>query len=188
MKYLFILSLITLLFSCSNSNIHNHSIVSNILKKSKVDSIVDLYSLKYPELIYLKYELLDLNYDKKLDLVLYFSGNGSGPLKKIKVFIYDSTKDKFELNKQLSLVENPSFYLSDTTITGFYIGHGGGYGINLKWNSLYWDTIEYLKFYPAFDNTAKWEVDVYNYKINKINKIKVENYQVPGNKLLRNNY
>jgi RHS repeat-associated protein len=188
MKYLFILSLITLLFSCSNSNIHNHSIGSNILKKSKVDSIVDLYSLKYPELIYLKYELLDLNYDKKLDLVLYFSGNGSGPLKKIKVFIYDSTKDKFELNKQLSLVENPSFYLSDTTITGFYIGHGGGYGINLKWNSLYWDTIEYLKFYPAFDNTAKWEVDVYNYNLNKINKIKVENYQVPGNKLLRNNY
>ncbi len=78
--------------------------------------------------------LIDLNYDNIKDFVIgYYGQSGSGIKNKVRVYLYDIKKHEFVLNNQLSDISNPTFYINQKKITGFYIGNGGGSGSQLEW-------------------------------------------------------
>ncbi|WP_269686191.1 XAC2610-related protein [Flavobacterium lacustre] len=83
--------------------------------------------------------LIDLNYDNNKDFVIgYYGQSGTGIKNKIRVYLYDIAKHNYVLNKQLSDLSNPTFYIYQRKITEFYIGNGGGSGSKLEWNDGKW--------------------------------------------------
>lgn len=155
---------------------------------SKVDSVIYTYANKYPEQEYRGYHLIDVNYDGNKDIILYYFGNGTGVINLVKVFLYDTEDLSFSLDENLSKLVNPSFYIKDKLITSFYIGHGGGYGIEFNWTGSSWDTVKYLIFTPSINNQNMWSLNVRNVKDNKVDSSEIDNVQIPDNKILRNEY
>lgn len=78
--------------------------------------------------------LLDLTYDGFKDYIIgYYGQSGTGIKNRIRVYFFDSNKENYILNKELSTLPNPTFYIKLKKITGFYLGNGGGDGARLEW-------------------------------------------------------
>lgn len=91
--------------------------------------------------------LFDLNYDGRKDLIIrYYTLAGTGIKNRIEAYPWSEKENHFIYDSLLSSVPNPSFYIKQKTITGFYIGLGGGDGIKLKWKNQHWDTATYFLF------------------------------------------
>lgn len=83
--------------------------------------------------------LLDLTYDGFKDYIIgYYGQSGTGIKNRIDVYFFDSKKYNYILNKQLSTLPNPTFYIKLKKITGFYLGNGGGEGVRLEWIKSNW--------------------------------------------------
>jgi len=157
---------------------------------SNIDSILHDLSIKYfdVESSISKHELMDLNYDNFNDLVVYRFGNGTGALTIIDVYYYNPQIKQFLYNRQLSEITNPSFYLSDSLITGFYIGHGGGNGISLKWNGKNWKTYESISIESSVKNDFCWDIRIKNHQTKTIKDTTMDLFVVPDTVLLKNEY
>lgn len=190
MKNIILFFLLTsFLLCCQPQSFNNQKNISKTDSEyiDKSDSIVDIYFDKYPEQTYIKHELIDLNYDSYDDLIIYFEGNGTGPLMKVKVFLFDKSKYDFIFNAELSKLDNPSFYINDRMITVFYIGNGGGYGCKLEWNNR-WDTTEYMIFEPYYYGDSQWMVTIKKYEDKNITTKITDNFQIPDSVILPNKY
>ena len=155
-----------------------------------MDSILHDASITYssPENMFSKYELMDLNYDNHNDLIIYRFGCGTGPLTIIDVYYCNPQTGKFVYDNQLSEVTNPSFYLSDSLITGFYIGHGGGNCISIKWNGENWKIYETITIEPSEIENLEWKVTIKNHQIMTTKDTLMELFVVPNTTLLKNKY
>jgi hypothetical protein len=78
--------------------------------------------------------LFDLNYDGYVDYVIgFYYQSGTGLKHGIKVYLFDSQNKVYQKDSLLSSLANPSFYLEEKIITGFYLPHGAGGGEKLEW-------------------------------------------------------
>jgi hypothetical protein len=83
--------------------------------------------------------LIDLTYDGNKDYIIgYYGQSGTGIKNRIQVFIYDKGVDNYLLDSTLTDIANPTFYVKQKKITGFYIGGGGGGGRKLEWKKDKW--------------------------------------------------
>lgn len=98
--------------------------------------------------------LFDLNYDGRKDLIIrYYALAGTGIKNRIEAYPWSEKENRFIYDSFLSSIPNPSFYIKQKTITGFYIGLGSGDGIILKWKNQHWDTATYFLFENRGDKT-----------------------------------
>ncbi len=78
--------------------------------------------------------LFDLNYDGNADYVIgYYGMSGSGLKNRAEVYFCSKRNNSYQLNEQLSRIPNPSFYIEEKKITGFYLPNGAGSGVQLEW-------------------------------------------------------
>jgi len=124
-----------IIFTCCNSQIK----VDETILKSKSQKLLKGFNAE-SKITSADYDtLIDLNYDNIKDFVIgYYGQSGSGIKNKVMVFIYDNKKHDYVLDKQLSDLSNPTFYIDKKTITEFYIGNGGGSGSKLEWINRKW--------------------------------------------------
>lgn len=129
--------------------------------------------------------LFDLNYDGYKDYVIgYYGACGTGIKNRIKVYFYDPKKKCYILSEQLSDLPNPTFYLKQKKITGFYIGCGGGSGGRLKWIKNKWVATKEFEVHNEQDAT-KW---IISYLTKKKTETKFRSFQmVPPNDILETN-
>lgn len=102
--------------------------------------------------------MIDLNYDNIKDYVIgYYGQSGTGIKNKIRVYLFDIKKQNYVLNKQLSDLSNPTFYIEKKKITEFYISNGGGNGSKLEWINGKWVV---TKIFEVNENEIKtvWKV------------------------------
>jgi hypothetical protein len=108
--------------------------------------------------------LVDVNYDGYRDyLISDYGASGTGYKYKIKVYMYSTRRKTYFLDKQLSSLVNPSFFIREHKITGFYIGLGGGWGRKLEWIKNRWIITKEFDVDNNGDSTI-WEV---NYPLRK---------------------
>lgn len=78
--------------------------------------------------------LFDLNYDSYLDYIIgFYYQAGTGFKNGIEVHLFDPKNKIYRADSLLSSIANPSFYLNEKMITGFYLPHGAGGGEQLEW-------------------------------------------------------
>jgi hypothetical protein len=129
--------------------------------------------------------LFDLTYDSFKDyLISYYGQVGSGIKNRIEVYLYDTKRKCYILNEQLSALPNPTFYIKQKKLTGFYIGSGGGGGSKLEWRKGKWTlTKEFEVDYGG--DTTKWKI---SYPLRKKLEIKIRPYQmIPPKDILETN-
>jgi hypothetical protein len=126
--------------------------------------------------------LFDLTYDGYNDYIIgYYGQVGSGVKNRVKVYLYDTKKACYILNEQLSRLPNPTFYMKQKKITGFYIANGGGSGSRLEWHNRKWAITKEFYVHNEGD-TTKWEI---SYPLKKKKEILVQPYQmVPPENIL----
>jgi hypothetical protein len=129
--------------------------------------------------------LFDLTYDSYKDYVIgYYGKSGSGIKNRVKVYFYNSKNKCYVLDEQLSDLPNPTFYIKQKKITGFYIGNGGGGGGRLEWLNGKWTTTKEFDVHNEND-TTKWKI---NYPLKNKNKVIVRPYQmIPPDEILETN-
>jgi len=109
--------------------------------------------------------LFDLTYDGFKDYVIgYYAQAGTGIKNRIKVYYFNPKQNCYILNQELSKLPNPTFYISQKKITGFYIGNGGGGGGRLEWINGKWTPTKEFDVHNDDDST-KWTV---SYPLKKI--------------------
>jgi hypothetical protein len=119
--------------SLSNAKIDTTTLVG------KRERIINLFLIEHSPSIIDFDTLMDLNYDNKNDFVIgYYGHSGTGIKNKIQVFLFNAKSNSYSENEQLSNIMNPTFYLKQKKITGFYIGNGGGGGQKLEWRNKKW--------------------------------------------------
>lgn len=126
--------------------------------------------------------LLYLTYDGHKDFVIgYYGKSGTGIKNRVKVYLFDQKRHCYTLDEQLSDLPNPTFYIKEKKITGFYIGNGGGGGGRLEWINNKWTTTK--KFEVDKDgDTTKWIV---SYPLKKKKEVLVRPFQgVPPEEIL----
>jgi len=131
--------------------------------------------------------LFDLNYDGHDDYVIgYYGQSGSGFKNRIQVYFFDPKQNCYHYNEQLSDLPNPSFYLDQKKITGFYIGNGGGAGGRLEWINGKWTaTKEFqVKSGENDEDSIFWEIDYP--LLHKREKIKGLFEMIPPEEILEN--
>jgi hypothetical protein len=102
--------------------------------------------------------LIDLTYDGFQDYVIgYYGKSGTGIKNRVKVYLFNSKKQCYILDEQLSDLPNPTFYIKQKKITGFYIGNGGGGGGRLEWINNKWTTTKEFDVDKEGDST-KWNI------------------------------
>jgi hypothetical protein len=129
--------------------------------------------------------LVDLNYDNYRDYIIgYYGAAGTGIKFRIAVYLYSKKTNNYLFNKELSSLVNPSFFIHEKKITGFYIGLGGGYGKKLEWINKRWILTKEFSVQDNGDSTV-WEL---NYPIaNKQEKI-IRSFQgIPPQEILETN-
>lgn len=126
--------------------------------------------------------LIDLTYDGFKDYVLgYYGKSGTGIKNRVKVLFFEPQLNSYILNKQLSDLPNPSFYIKDKKITGFYIGNGGGGGQKLEWIRNKWTTTMEFEVNNEGD-TTKWKI---NYPIKNKKEVLIRPFKgIPPNEIL----
>jgi hypothetical protein len=119
--------------------------------------------------------LFDLTYDGHKDYVIgYYGQSGTGIKNRVEVYLYDIKKNCYFLNERLSDLPNPTFYITQKMITGFYIGNGGGGGTRLEWLNNKWITTKEFDVDNEGD-TTKWKI---SYPLEKKTEIKIRPYQM----------
>lgn len=104
--------------------------------------------------------LIDLNYDNHLDYVIaYYGLSGTGFKKRIEVYLYKKENNRYEYNDLLSNINNPTFYIKEKKITGFYIGNGGGNGIKLEWIDNWWKITKIFTVENKGKKHAIWKIE-----------------------------
>lgn len=129
--------------------------------------------------------LFDITYDGFKDYVIgYYGQAGTGIKNRVKVFFYDPKNNCYILNEQLSDLPNPTFYIKQKKITGFYIGNGGGGGGRLEWIKNKWTTTKEFEVDNESD-TTKWKI---SYPLKKKKEVIVRPYQmIPPEDILETN-
>jgi hypothetical protein len=132
MKVLFLLFLIIFFTNC-NSHINEKTLIiksHKLLKEFNEESKITTSDYD---------TLIDLNYDNIKDFIIgYYGQSGTGIKNKVRVYLFDTNKNDYVLNEQLSGLSNPTFYIKQKKITEFYIGNGGGNGSKLEWIDKKW--------------------------------------------------
>lgn len=83
--------------------------------------------------------LFDINYDGNNDYLIRYEGlSGTGFKHRAAVYVYDPQKGTYVEDQLLSSVPNPTYYIPQQKITGFYIGLGAGDGVQLEWQKGKW--------------------------------------------------
>lgn len=126
--------------------------------------------------------LFDITYDGFNDYVIgYYGQAGTGIKNRVKVFFYDPKNNCYILNEQLSDLPNPTFYIKQKKITGFYIGNGGGGGGRLEWINNKWTTTKEFEVHKEGD-TTKWKI---SYPLKKKKEVVVRPFQmIPPKEIL----
>ncbi|MDG1913375.1 MAG: hypothetical protein P8I55_02155 [Crocinitomix sp.] len=127
--------------------------------------------------------LIDLNYDNYLDFIIgYYGQAGSGIKNRIEVHLFDPQKNNYKQN-QLSSIPNPSFYLEDKIITGFYLGEGK----KVEWIQYKWVTTKTTSVtYAPYPDSAYSYI---NYPLTGKTDSVLDLYRgVPRQDILRNDY
>lgn len=100
--------------------------------------------------------LFDLNFDGIDDLVFsYYAQAGTGRKEGMFVYLNKGTKNIFEKDSLLSSIRNPSFFLKKKKITGYYLAHGGGECIELKFFNKKWN-ISKLVSVDNHEENSRW--------------------------------
>lgn len=119
--------------------------------------------------------LFDLTYDGFQDYVIgYYGKSGTGIKNKVKVYLFNPKKQCYFLDVQLSDIPNPTFYIKQKKITGFYIGNGGGAGGRLEWINNKWTTTKEFDVDKEGDRT-KWKI---SYPLKKKKEVIVRPFQM----------
>lgn len=129
--------------------------------------------------------LFDLTFDGVADYVIrYYGRSGTGIKNGVEVYLFNRKCLCYIRNEQLSDLRNPTFYLDQKKITGFYLGNGGGGGARLEWINNEWTVTKEFDVDGKGDST-EW---VITYPLKKKKEIKVQPYQMipPGNILETN--
>ena len=132
--------------------------------------------------------LFDLNYDGYLDYVIgYYGQSGTGLKNRISVHLFDPKNNKYQEDSLLSSIANPSFYLKDKMLTGFYFGNGGGNGEQLNWIDEEWMVTKTISACSVdYPDSAKWNI---HNLISGDDEIVLDLYRgIPLNSVLRNEY
>ena len=126
--------------------------------------------------------LLDLTYDGHKDFVIgYYGKSGTGIKNRVKVYLFDQKRHYYTLDEQLSHLPNPTFYIKEKKITGFYIGNGGGGGGKLEWINNKWTTTKEFEVDKDGD-TTKWNI---SYPLKKKKEVVVRPFQmIPPEEIL----
>ena len=126
--------------------------------------------------------LFDLTYDGFQDYVIgYYGKSGTGIKNRVKVYFFNQKKQSYFLDEQLSDLPNPTFYINQKKITGFYIGNGGGGGGRLEWINNKWTTTKEFDVDKEGDST-KWNI---SYPLKKKKKVIVRPFQmIPPEEIL----
>lgn len=129
--------------------------------------------------------LFDLTYDGLDDYIIgYYGKSGTGIKNRVNVYLYNRKKHCYILDEQLSDLPNPTFYIKQKKITGFYIGNGGGGGGRLEWNNGKWTTTKEFDVDNEGD-TSKWKI---SYPLKKKMETKIRPFQmVPPVEILETN-
>ncbi len=102
--------------------------------------------------------LVDINYDGYRDyLIGYYGLAGTGYKYRITVYKYSKSKNEYVLDAKLSDLVNPSFFIPQFKITGFYIGLGDGSGEKLEWINNEWTVTKQFSVDNNGDSTV-WEI------------------------------
>lgn len=131
--------------------------------------------------------LFDLNYDQFEDYVIGFTyPSGTGIKNGIEVYLYNKTGNSYLHDSLLSDLANPSFYLDDKMITGFYLGHGGGHGVQLERIKNKW--VATKRFSVSYDENKQsiWYITLP--LTGKKTEILHQYEDVPPEEILRNEY
>lgn len=119
--------------------------------------------------------LFDLTYDGFKDYVIgYYGKSGTGIKNRVDVYLFNPKKHCYVLDKQLSGLPNPTFYIKQKKITGFYIGNGGGGGQRLEWINNNWRITKEFEVDEDGD-TTKWKI---SYPIKKKKEVLVRPFQM----------
>jgi hypothetical protein len=129
--------------------------------------------------------LFDLNFDGINDYVIgYYGQAGTGIKNRVKVYFYEIKKNSYILNEQLSDLPNPTFYIKQKKITGFYIGNGGGGGSRLEWINGKWTVTKEFEVDNQEEKTL-WQI---HYPIkNKTEKLIRPFQMIPPSDILETN-
>ncbi len=102
--------------------------------------------------------LIDLNYDAHPDyLIAYYAQAGTGIKNGVDVYIYQKDKNNYKYHDMLSGIRNPSFYLKEKKITGFYLAHGAGGGEMYRFIKGQW-TITKEFYVDNKGDSSIWEI------------------------------
>jgi hypothetical protein len=130
--------------------------------------------------------LVDINYDGYRDYFIGWYGSaGSGFKYRITTYIFSPSKNNYLLNSQISDLVNPSFFIPEHKITGFYIGLGGGHGSKLEWIKGKWLLTKTFEVDNNGDSTI-WEI---TYPLTKKTETIRMHFQViPPDEVLESNH
>jgi hypothetical protein len=123
--------------------------------------------------------LLDLTYDGFNDYIIgYYGKSGTGIKNRVNVYLFNPKRHCYILDEQLSDLPNPTFYIKQKIITGFYIGKGGGGGHRLEWINNKWRITKEFEVDKDGD-TTKWKI---SYPLKKKKEVVVRPFQMipPG--------
>jgi hypothetical protein len=146
--------------------------------------IMNQFLIEEPLLIY--DTLFDLTYDGFEDYVIgYYGKAGTGIKNRVIIYFYDPANSSYILNDQLSDLLNPTFYIKQKKITGFYLANGGGDGSKLEWLNKKWTLTK--EFYVSNEgDSTKWNI---NYPLRKKSEVKMRPYEwIPPQDILETNY
>jgi hypothetical protein len=102
--------------------------------------------------------LLDLTYDGNKDYIIgYYGKSGTGIKNIVNVYLFNPRRHSYIFDEKLSDLPNPTFYIKQKKITGFYIGNGGGSGVKLEWIKSKWRSTKEFSVNKNGDST-KWNI------------------------------
>jgi hypothetical protein len=102
--------------------------------------------------------LIDLTYDGQKDYIIgYYGKSGTGIKNRVNVYLFNPKRHSYILDEKLSNLPNPTFYIKQKKITGFYIGNGGGGGSKLEWINNKWTLTKEFDVDKDGD-TTKWKI------------------------------
>lgn len=130
--------------------------------------------------------LFDINYDGIADYIIgFYYQAGSGLKNGINVFINNPQANCYYRDSLLSDIANPSIYIEDNLITGFYLPNGAGECVELHWLNNNWTVVKRIEV-DNLGKNSQWIVT--NLLRDEIQKIKHPYAGIPPQKILRNNY
>ena len=102
--------------------------------------------------------LIDLTYDGHKDYIIgYYGKSGTGIKNRVNIYLFNPKRHSYILDEQLSNLSNPTFYIKQKKITGFYIGNGGGGGSKFEWINNIWTLTKEFDVDKDGD-TTKWKI------------------------------